>query len=329
MQTMTKFRAAVSVRLGATLCAILLGLCAYGQDYPSKLVRIVVPFAPGGPNDIIVRLVAQKLTETWGQPVVVENKAGAGGNIGTDFVAKATPDGYTLLSVGPGSLIINPLIGKVPYDTARDFAPVTLMARAPNALVAHPSLPASSVKELIALARSQPGRINYGSGGNGSTPHLAGALFAAMAGIALTHVPYKGTAPAMADLIGGQVQIAFLGIPTVLPHVKSGKLRVLAVTGKRRSPELPGVSTMDEAGVPGYELSPWYGLLAPAGAPREIVARLAAEVTKIVRAAQSRDKLAVQGAEVAGGTPEEFTAVIQADISTWARVIKDTGIRGE
>ena len=329
MQTMTKFRAAVSARLGAGLCAFLFALCACAQGYPSKSVRIVVPFAPGGPNDIIVRLVAQKLTETWGQPVVVENRPGAGGNIGTDFVAKAAPDGYTLLSVGPGSLIINPLLGKVPYDTARDFAPVTLMARAPNALVAHPSLPATSVKELIALARSQPGRINYGSGGNGSTPHLAGALFASMAGIELTHIPYKGTAPAMADLIGGQVQIAFLGIPTVLPHVKSGKLRVLAVTGKRRSPELPGVSTVDEAGVPGYELSPWYGLLAPAGAPREIVARLAGEVTKIVRAAETREKLAVQGAEVAGGSPEEFAAVIQADSLTWSRVVKDSGIRGE
>ncbi|HMH17625.1 MAG TPA: tripartite tricarboxylate transporter substrate binding protein [Burkholderiales bacterium] len=329
MQTMTQFRAAVSVRLCATLCMLLFGFCAYAQDYPSKPVRIVVPFAPGGPNDIIVRLVAQKLTEAWGQPALVENRAGAGGNIGTDAVAKATPDGYTLLSVGPGSLIINPLLGKVPYDTARDFAPVTLMARAPNALVAHPSLPANSVKELITLARLQPGRINYGSGGNGSTPHLAGALFASMAGIELTHIPYKGTAPAMADLIGGQVQIAFLGIPTVLPHVKSGKLRVLAVTGKRRSPELPGVPTVDEAGVPGYELSPWYGLLAPAGTPREIVARLAAEVTKIMRAADITEKLAVQGAEVAGGSPEEFAAVIQADILTWGRVIKSTGIHSE
>src|SRR5882762_346885 len=327
MQTMTQFRAAVSVAVA--LCAVLFGLCAHALDYPSRPVRIVVPFAPGGPNDIIVRLIAKKLTETWGQPVVVENRPGAGGNIGTDFVAKAASDGYTLLSVGPGSLIINPLIGKVPYDTARDFAPVTLMARAPNALVAHPSLPTRSVKDLIELARSQPGRVNYGSGGNGSTPHLAGAMFAAMAGIALTHVPYRGTAPATADLIGGQVQIAFLGIPTVLPHVKSGKLRVLAVTGRHRSPELPGVSTVDEAGVPGYELSPWYGLLAPAGVPREIVARLAAEVTKSVRAAEIRDKLAVQGAEVAGGTPEEFTAVLQADTLTWSRVIKDTGIRGE
>jgi len=329
MKTMTKFRAAVSVRVGAALGAVLFGLCAHAQDYPTRPVRIVVPFAPGGPNDIIVRLVAQKLTETWGQPFVVENRPGAGGNIGTDFVAKAAPDGYTLLSVGPGSLIINPLIGKVPYDTARDFAPVTLMARAPNALVAHPSLPAGSVKELIELARSQPGRVNYGSGVNGSTPHLAGAMFAAMAGVALTHVPYKGTAPATADLIGGQVQIAFLGIPTVLPHVKSGKLRVLAVTGKRRSPELPGVPTVDEAGVPGYELSPWYGLLAPAGTPREVVVRLGEEVSRVVRAREMKEKLAVQGAEVAGGSPEEFAALIRADTSTWSRVVKDAGIRIE
>jgi len=326
MQTMTKFRAAVSVRLGAALGAVLFGLCAHAQDYPTRPVRIVVPFAPGGPNDIIVRLVAQKLTETWSQPFVVENRPGAGGNIGTDFVAKAAPDGYTLLSVGPGSLIINPLIGKVPYDTARDFAPVTLMARAPNALVAHPSLPAGSVKELIELARSQPGRVNYGSGGNGSTPHLAGAMFAAMAGVALTHVPYKGTAPATADLIGGQVQIAFLGIPSVLPHVKSGKLRVLAVTGKRRSPELPGVPTVDEAGVPGYELSPWYGLLAPAGTPRAVVVRLGDEVSRVVRASEMKEKLAVQGAEVTGGSPEEFAALIQADTSTWSRVVKDARI---
>ena len=326
MQTMTKFRAAVSVRLGAALGAVLFGLCAHAQDYPTRPVRIVVPFAPGGPNDIIVRLVAQKLTETWSQPFVVENRPGAGGNIGTDFVAKAAPDGYTLLSVGPGSLIINPLIGKVPYDTARDFAPVTLMARAPNALVAHPSLPAGSVKELIELARSQPGRVNYGSGGNGSTPHLAGAMFAAMAGVALTHVPYKGTAPATADLIGGQVQIAFLGIPSVLPHVKSGKLRVLAVTGKRRSPELPGVPTVDEAGVPGYELSPWYGLLAPAGTPRAVVVRLGDEVSRVVRASEMKEKLAVQGAEVTGGSPEEFAALIRADTSTWSRVVKDARI---
>src|SRR5260221_4270961 len=241
MQTMTQFRAAVSVGLVAALCTLLFGLCAHGQDYPFRPVRIVVPYPPVAPNDIIVRIVAQKLTETRGQPFVVENRPGAGGNIGTDFVAKSAPDGHTLLSVVPGSLIINPLIGKVPYDTARDFAPVTLMARAPNALVAHPSLAANSVKELIALARSQPGRINYGSGGNGSTPHLAGALFAAIAGILPTRRPYEGTAPAMADLIGGQGEIALLRIPTLLPPVRGGQPRGLALTGERRAPQLSHV----------------------------------------------------------------------------------------
>jgi tripartite-type tricarboxylate transporter receptor subunit TctC len=258
---------------------------------------------------------------------VVENRAGAGGNIGTDFVAKSTPDGYTLLSAGPGSLIINPLIGKVPYDTQRDFAPITLMARAPNVLVAHPSLPARSVKELIALARARPGAINYGSGGNGSTPHLSAALFAAMTGVTLTHVPYKGTAPATADLIGGQVQIAFLGIPAVLPHLKSGKLRALAVTGLRRSPELPDVPTVDESGVPGYEVSPWYGLLAPAGVPRAIVARLAVATANIVRTPEIREKLALQGAEAEGSTPQEYAAAIRADTATWVRVVEQTGLR--
>jgi tripartite-type tricarboxylate transporter receptor subunit TctC len=325
MWTMTKIRAAVSVGIAA----IVFVCSAQAQGYPSRPVRVVVPFAPGGPNDIIVRLIAQKLAESMGKPFLVENRAGAGGNIGTDYVAKSAPDGYTLLSVGPGSLIINPLMGKVAYDTQRDFAPVTLMARAPNALVAHPSLPARSVTELIALARAQPGAINYGSGGNGSTPHLSAALFAAMAGVTLTHVPYKGTAPATADLIGGQVQIAFLGIPAVLPHAKSGKLRVLAVTGLRRSPELPDVPTVDESGIPGYEVNPWYGLLAPAGTPREIVARLAADTTQIVRTADMRETLAAQGAEAAGGTPEEYSAVIRADAATWARVIEHAGLRGD
>jgi tripartite-type tricarboxylate transporter receptor subunit TctC len=333
MQTMTKFCAAVSAGLSAALLAC--PVCAQDpsagsvQAYPARPVRVVVPFAPGGPNDTIARLIAQKLTETWGQPLLVENRAGAGGNIGTDFVAKSAPDGYTLLSAGPGSLIINPLMGKVPYDTERDFAPVTLMARAPNALVAHPSLPARSVKELIALARARPGAINYGSGGNGSTPHLSAALFAAMAGIELTHVPYRGTAPATADLIGGQVQIAFLGIPAVLPHFKSGKLRVLAVTGSSRSPELPTIPTVDESGVPGYEVSPWYGLLAPAGTPRPVIARLAAETTRIVRAAEMREKLAAQGAEAAGGTPDDYAAVIRKDAVTWARLIEHAGLRTE
>jgi len=319
---MTRIRAAVS----AGLAAAVLCCAAHAQDYPSRAVRVVVPFAPGGPNDMIVRLVAQKLTETWGRPLLVENRAGAGGNIGTDFVAKSAPDGYTLLSAGPGSLIINPLIGKVAYDTARDFAPVTLMARAPNALVAHPSFPARSVRELIAFARAHPGAINYGSGGSGSTPHLSAALFAAMAGVVLTHVPYKGTAPATADLIGGQVQIAFLGIPAVLPQLKTGRLKILAVTGLHRSPELPDVPTVDESGVPGYEVSPWYGLLAPAGTQRAIVARLGAETAKIVRTPDMTEKLAAQGAEAVGSTPEEYAAVIRADTATWAKLLEHAGL---
>jgi tripartite-type tricarboxylate transporter receptor subunit TctC len=322
---MTKFCALVS----AALCAVHFVFPAFAQDYPSRPVRLVVPFAAGGPNDIIARLVGGRLSDALGQPIVVENRPGAGGNIGTDFVAKAPPDGYTLLSAGPGSLIINPLLGSVPYDTARDFAPVSLMASAPNVLVVHPSLPARSVKELIELARARPRQLNYASGGPGSTPHLSGALFAVMAGIDIVHIPYKGTGPASADLLGGQVQMAFFGIPPLLPHIKSGKLRALAVTGKRRSPELPEVPTVDEAGLGGYEVSPWYGLLAPAGTPRAIVARLNAEVTRIVRGAEMREKLASQGAEPAGGTPEDYAAAIRADTATWTRVIKEAGLRGE
>jgi tripartite-type tricarboxylate transporter receptor subunit TctC len=320
---MKQIRAVVSVALA------LFAVLAEAQDYPVRPVRIVVPFAAGGPNDIIARLVGQKLAEALGQQVVIDNRPGAGGNIGTDSVAKAPPDGYTLLSAGPGSLIMNPLMGKVPYNTARDFAPVSLMATAPNVLVVHPSVPAKTVKELIALARAQPGRLNYASGGAGSSAHLAAALFAAMAGIDLAHVPYKGTGPGLNDLLGGQVQLAIFGIPPVLPHIKSGKLRALGVTGKRRSAELPEVPTVDEAGVPGYEVNPWYGLLAPAGTPRAIVVRLSSEVTKIVRAAEMGEKLSAQGAEPVGGTPEDYAAVIRADTALWTRVIREAGIKSE
>ena len=224
---------------------------------------------------------------------------------------------------------MNPLMAKVPYDTARDFAPVSLMASAPNVLVVHPSVPATTVKELLALARSQPGRLNYASGGAGSSAHLAVALFAAMAGVDLAHVPYKGTGPGLNDLLGGQVQLAIFGIPPLLPHIRGGKLRALGVTGKSRTAELPEVPTVDEAGVPGYEVNPWYGLLAPAGTPPAIVARLSSEVTKIVRAPEMREKLAAQGAEPAGGTPEEYAAVIRAETVLWTRVIREAGIKSE
>ena len=325
MWNMTKICAAVS----AVLAATLLACPGRAQNYPSRPVRVIVPFAPGGPNEIIARLVSQKLAGTLGQPFIVENRPGAGGNIGTDFVAKSAPDGYTLLSAGPGSLVINPLLGVVPYDTARDFAPVTVMASAPNVLIVHPSVRASSVRELIALARLRPGELNYASGGVGSTPHLAAALFAAMAGIRISHVPYKGTGPAVTDLLGGQVQIAVLGIPAVLPHLRSAKLRALAVTGKRRSAELPEVPTVDEAGVAGYEMSPWYGLLSPAATPRAIIALLSDEITKIVRSADLVEKLAAQGAEPAGGTPEEFAAYLRAEAARWGQMIRDNDIHTE
>jgi tripartite-type tricarboxylate transporter receptor subunit TctC len=320
---MKQVRAILGVALA---CCVLL---AHAQQYPARPVRMVVPFAPGGPNDIIARLIGQRLAEALGQQVVIDNRPGGGGNIGTEAVAKAPPDGYTLLSAGAGSLIMNPLLMKVPYDTARDFAPISLMASAPNVLVVHPSVSAHTVKELIALARAQPGRLNYASSGAGSSAHVAVALFASMAGVDLAHVPYRGTGPGVNDLLGGQVQLAIFGIPPVLPHIKSGKLRALGVSGKRRSAELPEVPTIDEAGVPGYEVSLWYGLLAPAGTPPAIVARLSSEVAKIVRVPDMREKLAAQGAEPGGGTPEDYAAVIRADSVLWTRVIREAGIKAE
>src|ERR1043166_7444475 len=255
------------IRTAVSLALTCFFLVAQAQPYPVRPVKMVVPFSPGGPNDIIARLIGLRLPEGLGQQVVIDNRPGGGGNIGTDAVAKAPPDGYTLLSAGPGSLIMNPVLMKVPYDTARDFAPVSLMAHAPNVLVVHPSVPAKSVKELIDLARAQPGRLNYASSGPGSSAHVAVALFASMAHIDITHVPYRGTGPGVNDLVAGQVQLAVFGIPPVLPHIKQGRRRALGVTGKTRSPELPDVPTVDEAGVPGYVVNLWYGLLAPAGTP--------------------------------------------------------------
>ena len=302
---------------------------AFAQGYPVRPIRFVSPFAAGGVNDIIARIVAPKLAEALGQQWVVENRPGAGGNLGTDYVAKAAPDGYTLLNGGMGSLTVNPFTGKVPYDTLRDFAPVILMARAPNVITIHPALPVKSVKELIALARARPGQLNYASGGVGSTPHLSGALFASMAGINIAHIPYKGGALATVDLLAGQVEISFLGIPSSLPFIKDGRLRGLAVTGMQRSPELPGVPTVHESGLPGYDVNPWYGVLAPAGTPRDIVARLNAEIARILRLPEISRQFAAQGVETAVSTPEEYAAIIKADFAKWGKVVRDIGIRGE
>jgi tripartite-type tricarboxylate transporter receptor subunit TctC len=319
---------ALLISLPALLVSLLLAPHAVAQDYPAREIRSVCNFAAGSGADIVVRYYSDKLSKLAGKPVIVENRPGMILSLGADAVAKAPPDGYTLLSAGAGSLIMNPLLMKVPY-TARDFAPVSLMATAPNVLVVHPSVPANTVKELIALARAQPGQLNYASSGNGSSAHVAVALFASMAGVALAHVPYRGTGPGVNDLLGGQVQLAIFGIPPVLPYIKNGKLRALGVSGKHRSTELPEVPTVDEAGVPGYEVSLWYGLLAPAGTPPAIVARLASEVARIVRVPEMREKLLAQGAEPVGGTPEEYAAVIRSDTALWTRVIRETGIKAE
>jgi tripartite-type tricarboxylate transporter receptor subunit TctC len=319
-----------SIRRAAVgLMLVLTSALAGAQGYPARPVRVIVPFPPGGPNDLIGRIVAQKLTEAYGQQTIVDNRAGAGGNIGTMLVVKSPPDGYTLLSGGMGNLVMNPIIEKAPYDTLRDLVPVILVASAPNVLVVHPSLPVRDVKSLIALARAHPGELNYGSGGVGSTPHLSGALFNSMAKVNIVHIPYKGSGPVITDLLGGQVQSAFLGIPPVQPHVASGRLRALAATGVQRSSAMPRVPTVAEAGLPGYELSPWYGVLAPAGTPPEIVARINSALAKSMRTPEMTERLAALGAEPEATTPEEYAARIRADTQKWTRVIREAGLKAE
>ncbi|MFM9886743.1 MAG: Bug family tripartite tricarboxylate transporter substrate binding protein [Burkholderiales bacterium] len=314
--------------------AVLVAACcmapaAQAQGYPVKPIRLVVPYSPGGPNDTIGRIFAQRLAEAIGQQVIVDNRAGGGGNIGTEYVAKAAPDGYTLLSAGMGSTVINPLIGKVTYDPERDFVPIMLVATAPNVLAVHPSTGVATVAELITLARQQPGKLNAASSGLGSSTHLSAALFESLAGIRITHIPYKGSAPSMTALLSGEVEMSFLGVPNVLPHWRSGKLRVLAVATKRRSTQIPDVPTIAESGLPDYEVNAWYGIAAPTGTPAAIVNRLHAEMMKFVNTPVYRDALAAQGAEPVSSTPEEFAAVLRTDKANWTRILKELGIRGE
>lgn len=303
------------------------GASAWAQGYPTRVVRMISPFPAGGVNDTVARIIAGKMSGALGQQVIVENRPGAGGNIGTDFVAKASHDGYTILSGGMGSLVMNPIITKVPYDPVKDFAPVILVAESPNVLCVHPSLPVKSVKDLIALAKAHPGELNYGSGGVGSNPHLSGALFVNMANINIVHVPYRGSILATTDLLAGQVQLAFLPMPVSLAHIQNKRLRAIAVTGKRRSPSLKNVPTVAEEGLTGYEVSPWYGVLAPAGTPQAIVDRLNSEVAKILRTNDVKQKLAGYGAEPVGGSPEQYAKTLRADIAKWRKVIADAGIK--
>jgi tripartite-type tricarboxylate transporter receptor subunit TctC len=312
---------------GALLAAF--ALLAHAQaPFPSKPIRIVVPFPAGGTTDILARAVAQKLTDTLGQTVVVDNRPGAAGNIGAELVAKSPPDGYTLLMGTVGTHAINAsLYAKMPYDHVKDFAPVILVAGVPNVLVVHPSVPANNVQELIAYIKANPGKVNFASSGSGTSIHLAGELFKTMAGLSMTHVPYKGSAPAVTDLIGGQVQLMFDNLPSALPQIKAGKLRALAVTSAQRASALPDVPTVAEAGLPGFDATSWFGLLAPAGTPKDVVAKLNAEVAKWLASTEAREKLAAQGAIAAGQSPEDFTRHIAAETAKWQKVVKESGAK--
>ena len=300
-----------------------------GGVYPSKPVRLIVPFAPGGSNDIMARITAQKLTESFGQQVIVDNRAGASGIVGTEIAAKAPPDGYTVLMMSL-TLTVNPsLYKKLPYDTVKDLAPVTLVASAPLMLVVHPSIPAKSVNEFIAFAKANPGKLNFGSGGAGATPHLAGEMLKMMARLQMTHVPYKGGGPALADLMGGQIQVMLENLPSTLPHVKSGRLRALALTGLKRSPLVPDLPTLDEAGLKGYEIVGWNGLFVPSGTPQNIIAYVHGLTVKMLAQADVKERLATLGAEGVGSSPDEFRAFVKAEIAKWARVVKEAGLKVE
>ena len=305
-------------------------MAAHAQSYPTKPIRIVVPYPPGGFNDTLGRTLAAKFTESWGQPVVVENKPGAGGNIGMDLAAKSAPDGYTLV-IGPvGNIAVNPhLYPNLPYDVARDFAPITSLASFSNALVVHPDVPAKTVNELIALAKAKPKTLSFGSPGIGSQAHLAGEFLKLQAGIDIVHIAYNGTAPALRDLLGGQIQFMFAQTSSALPQIQSGKLRALGVASPKRTPLMPELPTIAEGGLPGFEAVSWYALLAPAGTPKEIIAKVQAEVARVLQMPDIREKLAAQGAEPVGNTPEQLAAQIRTESARYADIVKRASIKAE
>jgi len=312
------------------LFSALAGANAFGQEYPVRAVRLIIPFAPGGSNDILGRLIAARLTDTLGQQVVPDNRAGAGGTIGAELAAKSPPDGYTVVIGHIGTLAVNPtLYKKLSYDPLKDFQPISLIAKVPNIMVVHPTVPAKSVKELVALARSHPGALIYGSGGNGGAGHLATEYFRLLAKIQLVHVPYKGTGPAIIDLLAGQTQLVFAGVPGISGQVRGGKLRALGVSTTKRLAVFPDVPTIAEAGVPGYEATQWYGVLAPAGVAKPIVARLNQDILKVLQTREMQERLAADGAEPLPSTPEEFHTFIKAEIARWAPVIKAAQIKAD
>jgi len=320
----------VAALLMAAMAALLacLGIgVAHGQSFPAKPIRIIVPFAPGGPNDILARVIGQKLTEAWGQQTLVENRPGGGTVIGTEAVARSAPDGYTLLMVST-SHTSNPSLRKLPYDPLRDLEPVILVASGPNVVLAHPSLPAGSIKVLLAVARARPDQVAYGSGGAGTSTHLAGAMVALMGGVRMIHVPYKGAGPATIDLLSGQITWMVGTILPSMPHLRSGRLRALAVTGANRSPVLPEVPPVADT-LAGFEAISWYGVSAPGGTSRDVVAKLNQEIARILNSAEMRERLSHEGADVVGGSPERFGAFYRAEIEKWGKVIRAAGIKLE
>ena len=313
----------------AWTCGVLLAfpglvgvLPVHAQNYPVRPVRMIVPFSPGGATDVPARILAQRLSEAFGHQIVIDNRPGAGGVLGADAVAKAPPDGYTLLLTATTHVISASLYKKLPYDAIRDFAPVMLIGSGPNVLTVHPSLPAKNVRELIALAKARPGKIDYASSGNGSSQHLFGALFMSLADIRMMHIPYKGSAPATTDLIAGQVSVGFPGIALVLPHTKAGRLRALAVTSAERSKAMPDVPSIAEAGVPGYAATLWLGLLAPKGTPPQIVQKLFDEIAKLLRQPEVESAYLATGTDVTISNPEQFGLFVKAEYDKWAKVIK-------
>jgi tripartite-type tricarboxylate transporter receptor subunit TctC len=316
------------IRIAVVLLLSTTGFApAIAQPYPAKPVRVLVGFPPGAGIDISVRLVAARLTETFGRQFIVDNRAGAGGNIAVETAARATPDGYTLVGLTSGAVIAQSAYKKAPFDIGKELAPVGMMALAPLILTAHPSVPAKSLQELVTLAKAKPGQLSYATPGTGTAPHVTGELLKLEFGIDLLHVPYKGNAPAIADVIGGNVLLSFSNILTALPQVKAGRLRPIAITSAKRSAIAPDVATVAESGLPGFESGTWYGIMAPAGTPRSIVDQLNAAITRIVQLPDTREKLLAQGAEPLTGSPADMDRFVRAEIARWAKVVKAAGIR--
>ena len=315
----------------AAVLAALAAPLTHGAEtgYPTKPIRVIVGFPPAGAADIFARLVGQKLTDAWGQSVVVDNRPGAGSTIGSEIVANAQPDGYTLMAVSASFATSAGLYRNLKYHPINSFAPISMLASNPNVLLAHPSVPAGSAKDIIAISKKSPGKLTMGSAGTGSITHLAGELFTHMAGITVTHVPYKGGGPNMNALLGGQIQITVVSVPASLPYVKAGRAKALAVTSAGRSPVLPDVPTIAEAGVPGYEAKNWYGMLAPAGVPKPILTKINQQVNEALRARDVADAIAKQGADAEGSTPEAFGAYLKSEIAKWSKVITAAGLKVE